>query len=503
MIDFFFFFKQKTAYEIYQCDWSSDVCSSDLEDNFNGKCKIIMPPEKNLLIIESKKWTDLLLDVKESYDNSELGRFYEFDEKKKIIKFKKENDYEVYIALKGKFEVKKTDRWVKKDYKFDQKRNSPPFERYVYSVFKFKGRLIISASDDKNKAVKELKNIPSLKFYKPKTGLTQLLVKDKVVGIYAGLPWFFQFWSRDELISLKALMLSGKRKQVKDILFRNLNAIAKDGRLPNQTFPLSEKTNADSIGWLFKRIQDYQRFTPIERKLIIMKLDYSIRNLKKNYMKDGLIYNNPLETWMDTEWGDDNREGFRIEIQVLFLNMLKLAYSLTRKEKYLKLEEKMKKLVRDRFWNGKDLADGLDDFTKRPNVFIVAYVYPELLTKKEWELCFKNIIPSLWLPWGGLSTIDKKHALFCKEHTGEIPKSYHRGDSWYWINNLAAIVMHRANKYFFKTFVNQIFKASKKEFTKMGIFNQQSELSSASKLESRSEERRVGKECRSRWSPYH
>ena len=27
----FFFFKQKTAYEIYQCDWSSDGCSSDLD----------------------------------------------------------------------------------------------------------------------------------------------------------------------------------------------------------------------------------------------------------------------------------------------------------------------------------------------------------------------------------------------------------------------------------------------------------------------------------------
>ena len=27
---FFFFFKQKTAYEIKECDWSSDVCSSDL-----------------------------------------------------------------------------------------------------------------------------------------------------------------------------------------------------------------------------------------------------------------------------------------------------------------------------------------------------------------------------------------------------------------------------------------------------------------------------------------
>ena len=31
----FFFFKQKTAYEIYQCDWSSDVCSSDLSRDFN------------------------------------------------------------------------------------------------------------------------------------------------------------------------------------------------------------------------------------------------------------------------------------------------------------------------------------------------------------------------------------------------------------------------------------------------------------------------------------
>src|SRR6056300_1970668 len=29
----FFFFKQKTAYEISECDWSSDVCSSDLHSS--------------------------------------------------------------------------------------------------------------------------------------------------------------------------------------------------------------------------------------------------------------------------------------------------------------------------------------------------------------------------------------------------------------------------------------------------------------------------------------
>ena len=36
-LDYFFFFKQKTAYEIYQCDWSSDVCSSDLNFAINVK----------------------------------------------------------------------------------------------------------------------------------------------------------------------------------------------------------------------------------------------------------------------------------------------------------------------------------------------------------------------------------------------------------------------------------------------------------------------------------
>src|SRR3546814_5615539 len=33
MLLFFFFFKQKTAYEMRISDWSSDVCSSDLKDH--------------------------------------------------------------------------------------------------------------------------------------------------------------------------------------------------------------------------------------------------------------------------------------------------------------------------------------------------------------------------------------------------------------------------------------------------------------------------------------
>src|SRR3546814_1028172 len=39
---FFFFFKQKTAYEMRISDWSSDVCSSDLPHS-NGQSQVPRP----------------------------------------------------------------------------------------------------------------------------------------------------------------------------------------------------------------------------------------------------------------------------------------------------------------------------------------------------------------------------------------------------------------------------------------------------------------------------
>ena len=46
----FFFFKQKTAYEIVSRDWSSDVCSSDLTlitRHSNLQIAAMAPPRKN------------------------------------------------------------------------------------------------------------------------------------------------------------------------------------------------------------------------------------------------------------------------------------------------------------------------------------------------------------------------------------------------------------------------------------------------------------------------
>src|SRR3546814_10790955 len=43
VVGFFFFFKQKTAYEMRISDWSSDVCSSDLKKDA-VKCQRLAPP---------------------------------------------------------------------------------------------------------------------------------------------------------------------------------------------------------------------------------------------------------------------------------------------------------------------------------------------------------------------------------------------------------------------------------------------------------------------------
>src|SRR3546814_8699992 len=61
---FFFFFKQKTAYELRISDWSSDVCSSDLlEKSTNTKHGIptdassgFVVDARMLFVLFSRKW---------------------------------------------------------------------------------------------------------------------------------------------------------------------------------------------------------------------------------------------------------------------------------------------------------------------------------------------------------------------------------------------------------------------------------------------------------------
>src|SRR5881392_417572 len=81
----FFFFKQKTAYEITHSDWSSDVCSSDLQrfeapkkqtTRHCARCRVACyaaPGEGGVLFFELRHEIDLhAFDVKIDCDASYL-----------------------------------------------------------------------------------------------------------------------------------------------------------------------------------------------------------------------------------------------------------------------------------------------------------------------------------------------------------------------------------------------------------------------------------------------
>jgi len=209
-----------------------------------------------------------------------------------------------------------------------------------------------------------------------------------------------------------------------------------------------------------------------------------------------MVFNLPKETRMDTQTpeGKDFRAGHRIEIQALTLRMLNLAKKLNKKNsnsysKYNDMEDKLKRNVLSTMMINGKLIDGIDesgnpDFTIRPNVFLAYYIYPELLSKKDWEATFDYVLEKCWLEWGGLSSISKKDSLFMSHHTGIDNRSYHRGDSWFFLNNIAAICMLDVNLEKYKGRIKKIKDASLQEMKFKGFIGQCAELSEASSLKS-------------------
>src|SRR3546814_9455887 len=63
----FFFFKQKTAYEMRISDWISDVCSSDLSAIHLGRNGLDLFPQRSVFLVHELEVRGLLLD---DIDNS-------------------------------------------------------------------------------------------------------------------------------------------------------------------------------------------------------------------------------------------------------------------------------------------------------------------------------------------------------------------------------------------------------------------------------------------------
>ncbi len=516
-----------------------------LKGDFNET--FLMPNNFNSLIYKSDKVHEinLFFDIRKNYDFRNFGRYYEVweeyynNEKLIVLKFDKKTsskedstndvkEYEIYVVIKtdGPCELKR--EWVKREYLFDKKRNSS-YDRYVFKALKTdSSRIVISCGFNKKKTMQEanfvFKSLDSFedrekKFFKDQlkelefdnlklsdeekaalissiNSIRGLCVKNSII---AGFPWFFQNWTRDELISLDTFIKLKEYELVKKIILKNLVKVSSDGLL--RTNDKSELKSADSVGILFKRIEDFLNclesegkinkiLTMIEKKLITKKVELITKSIIKNFYdkKLHLVSNNNYETWMDSL----RRNGFKIEIQALMIKILELTYKLTGNRSYLKIRSEIIKNTRKMFLKKGVLIDGLYydkgrvvfDNTIRNNIFLAYYYYPKLLSKKEWQVCFEKALKKLWNPWGGISSVDKKSKFFVKKHTGEIPKSYHNGDSWYFINNIAALAMMQVNKKRFKQYIRKIIRASVFDNLYSGVIGSSSELSSSQEMKS-------------------
>ena len=475
-------------------------------ENLNQKVYLFKNFNSLAILLDKHSIIELLLDVKGSYDNRNFGRYYTInhEDNKIIVKFDKKtsskdneidgnHEYSFYIVI-NQATFSSSSKWIMKSYELDRQRKSSPYEHYVFNGLKvITDKLIISASHDKKKAIAEndyiLKNMDQLitkqekytndllnKFnhdkkdidiaYKCAVNSLDQLTTDH--GIFAGLPWFFQYWVRDELLCSNALSHINKNLSIQ-IVNRYIEEIIKKNELySNQNSNLLAK---DGVGLLTIRTSE------------IKKYDYKlIQYLMNSIKEDSMIKNKALETWMDTNYGNDSREGIRIEIQALYLRLYSILYKLSKEERYKTIEEKLKEEVRKNFFTGKILKDGINDETIRPNIFLAYYYYPELLTNKQWVTVFDTSIPKIWDEWGGFSSIEKSSHLFQHDYTGEDNISYHRGDSWFFLNNLAAICLIRVNKTRYKKYITKILEASIKDTLWNGYIGFSSELSSSSQL---------------------
>ena len=494
-----------------------------------------LPLEEEGLVYELSEVLelDLCLDIKIAEDNRVWGRKYDVEvaDGALLIHFKKEHDdrddngvhreeFEGFAAIAGdNVEFLPLHHWEEHQYVWDAERNSQPASRWVFKPAKIRTNgFAIVFDESKSRAIEKAKDIwgsrdalkkereahvgrlvasvprsapdnARLAFQCAKNALDSLMLDEHCV--VAGLPWFYQCWTRDELICVKALTRIGHLDSCRKMFSRLIDNITPDGTLPNMEGK-GTLAAADAVGWLFFRIDEWllpllraglvdEYVSKREKEMIANALSKTLDSLWQSRVKDDLLAINEKESWMDTDWGGDSRQGSLIEMQALLLAMFRALRHLTGMRD--SRESLVRKAVMKRFWSGKFLSDVADQKIIRPNVFIAAYVCPELLSRQQWIDCFESVLPHLWLSWGGLSSIDKKSELFTDTYTGENNQSYHRGDSWFWLNNLAAIVMHRIDDKHFKKYIDKIIEASVSEILYKGATGHHAELSSAKQLE--------------------
>ena len=439
------------------------------------------------------------LDTRHLYDNLPFHKTYGLTGQgvSYAVDFEKVNadraasEYDLRIRYSIGFSKGATvvgrDEWLRLYNAFDDQRADHPSEHYVYVPLQFADTSEIAVSLSGRAMTRKLEPAGALvfsresayRFASMQLRSSFVALRGRQVSLSAGYPWFFQMWARDAAISMGGLFALDM-PEAERVLFSLLESSSESSIAHTDSL-----RSADGLPFLFMRVLErFDSLSSSRRRMVRDRLRDYLGLLEREYRDGALFFNGPLETWMDT--GDGFRAGFSVEIQCLMLRMYELAERCGIRDLRLSRDE-IGDAIRTQFFdstNGR-LVDHLSrDWEAYAydtvNVFLAAYIAPEILTREEWCVVFEHALAELSNgPPGILSSLSSGSPLFQAHHTGLDNVSYHRGDSWYFMNNIAAIVLSRTDAERFATQIDGIVAASVRDCLEQGAIGACSEISSA------------------------
>ncbi len=294
-----------------------------------------------------------------------------------------------------------------------------------------------------------------------KISMDALIMNQVTKGIFAGLPWFNNYWGRDSFISLPgASLVTGNFAEARNILTSFAAFQEKDktnsnyGRIPNIITTTHKSYNtADGTPRFVIAALDYYKYSGDRNfvKEIFPVIERSIEGtLKYHSDKNIFLVHGDEETWMDAVGPDGpwTPRGDRAnDVQSLWYQQLlagaefaKLLKKNQLANRWIKLAEELKKNFNQVFVSPENNfiydhlnADGTVDTKLRPNQIFTA----PILNDETRANVLANVVTNLTYVYG-VASLSQSDEQFHPYHQN-LPyyvkdAAYHQGTVWTWLS---------------------------------------------------------------------
>jgi len=288
----------------------------------------------------------------------------------------------------------------------------------------------------------------------------------EVTGIFAGLPWFNNYWGRDTFISLPgAALVTGRLEEARQILlsfaqFQNQDETSTNfGRIPNQVTTNTIIYNtADGTPWFVRELWEYYLYSS-DKELLRTLYDtviFSIQGTLRYHVDENLfLVHEEAETWMDavgTEGPWSPRGNRAVDVQALWYQQLTAGSHIARclgdslrAAEWHELAAGLKSRFLSAYWNKKRMslfdhlnADGSPDVQIRPNqIFAVTIPDTPLMSPQQELAVVREVVTKLTYRYGVASLWQHDphfHPYHLLPEAYPKDEAYHNGTVWGWLS---------------------------------------------------------------------